>query len=100
MKCRVDAAPIVAIPAMGTPEMQITLRSSVIGGIPRPEAKGTERREAGREVFGETIERGERRPDRPDHRVGSHACGVSLPAKTRGRSPRTSPASLVSSPSG
>ena len=31
-----DAAPIAAIPAMGTLKMQITLRSSVIGGIPRP----------------------------------------------------------------
>src|SRR5262249_46342167 len=30
-----------AIPAMGTPKMQITSRSSVIGGIPRPEARST-----------------------------------------------------------
>jgi hypothetical protein len=39
---RTDAATIAAIPAMGTPEMQITSRSSVIGGIPKPEARGTE----------------------------------------------------------
>jgi hypothetical protein len=39
---RADAATIAAIPAMGTPEMQITSRSSVIGGIPKPEARGTE----------------------------------------------------------
>jgi hypothetical protein len=25
---------------MGTPQMQIRMRSSVIGGIPRPEARG------------------------------------------------------------
>src|SRR5215475_1014575 len=36
--------------------MQIMMRSSVIGGIPRPEARGTERRRACREVFGEEIE--------------------------------------------
>jgi hypothetical protein len=44
------------IPEMGTPEMQIVSRSSVIGGIPRPEARGTERREADRELFGEAID--------------------------------------------
>jgi hypothetical protein len=49
-----------AIPAMGTPRMQITLGSSVIGGIPRPEARSTERRGTGREVFGETIARSKR----------------------------------------
>jgi hypothetical protein len=41
---------------MGTPNMQIKVRSSVIGGIPRPKTRGTVRRRAGREVFGETIE--------------------------------------------
>jgi hypothetical protein len=40
--------------------MQIKARSSVIGEIPRPETRGTERRRAGREVFGETIERSKR----------------------------------------
>ncbi len=40
---------------MGTPKMQIAIRSSAIGGSPRPEIRGTERREAGREIFGETI---------------------------------------------
>ena len=32
--------------------MQITIRSSVIGVSPRPEARSTERHDAGREVFG------------------------------------------------
>ena len=40
-----------AILAMGTPRCR-SRRSNVIGGIPRPEARSTERREAGREVFG------------------------------------------------
>jgi hypothetical protein len=35
--------------------MQMTKRSKVIGRMPKPEARGTERREAVREVFGETI---------------------------------------------
>jgi hypothetical protein len=37
--------------------MQINARSSAIGVIPKPETKGTDRRQAGREVFGETIKR-------------------------------------------
>ena len=37
----------------------------VIGRMPRPEARGTERREAGREVFGETIACSKRQSDRP-----------------------------------
>ena len=48
---------------MGTPEDANHVRSSVIGGIPRPEARGTERRGAGREVFGETIARSKRQSD-------------------------------------
>jgi hypothetical protein len=43
------------IPVMGTPEMQIT--SPVIGGIPKPETRGTEHGEAVRGVFGEIIMR-------------------------------------------
>ena len=35
--------------------MQINTRSSAIGVIPKPKTRGTERRRAGREVFGETI---------------------------------------------
>jgi hypothetical protein len=42
------------------------LRSKVIGRMPKPEARGTERREAGREVFGETIPRSKRQSDRPN----------------------------------
>ncbi len=42
------------IPEMGTPNMQITIRSSVIGVSPRPEIRGTEGREAIREIFGES----------------------------------------------
>jgi hypothetical protein len=38
---------------MGTPEMQMTIRSCVIGVKPRPEIRGTERRGAIREIFGE-----------------------------------------------
>jgi hypothetical protein len=63
--CRAEAAPTAAISAMGTPEMQMTSRSSVIGAIPRPEARSTERRRAGREVFGETITLSKRRSGRP-----------------------------------
>jgi hypothetical protein len=48
--------------------MQINASSSAIGVIPKPEARGTERRRAGREVFGETIARSERQLDRPDDR--------------------------------
>jgi hypothetical protein len=35
--------------------MQMTKRSKVIGRMPKPEARGTERRRADREVFGEAI---------------------------------------------
>lgn len=63
---------------MGTPEMQMTSRSSVIGGIPRPEARGTERREADREVFRETIARSKRQSDRPDLRSLAAALGRDL----------------------
>lgn len=35
--------------------MQITSRSEVIGGIPRPEARSMERQKVLREVFGENI---------------------------------------------
>ena len=48
--------------------MQINARSTTIGVIPMPETRSTERRRAAREVFGETIKRSERQPDRPDHR--------------------------------
>ena len=34
----------------------MTQRSVVIGRMPKPETRGTERRGADREVFGETIE--------------------------------------------
>jgi hypothetical protein len=34
----------------------MTTRSSVIGGIPRPEIRGAARREADRGIFGETNE--------------------------------------------
>jgi hypothetical protein len=47
---------------MGTPEMQLTSRSSVIGGIPRPEARSTERRGVAREAFGENIAPSKRQP--------------------------------------
>jgi hypothetical protein len=36
--------------------MQIKPRSGIIGGIPRSETRGTARRGAGREVFGEAID--------------------------------------------
>jgi hypothetical protein len=48
---------------MGTPEMQLTSRFRVIGGIPRPEARSTERLVTAREVFGETIAPNERSPE-------------------------------------
>jgi hypothetical protein len=35
--------------------MHMILRSKVIGRMPKPEARGTVRREADREVFGETV---------------------------------------------
>jgi hypothetical protein len=44
------------------------MRSGVIGGIPRPETRSTERRRAGREVFGETIASSKRESDRPADR--------------------------------
>jgi hypothetical protein len=40
--------------------MQMTKRSGVIGRMPKPEARGTERRRAAREVFGETTVRSKR----------------------------------------
>ena len=36
--------------------MQMTQRSVVIGRMPKPETRSTERRRADREVLGETIE--------------------------------------------
>jgi hypothetical protein len=42
---------------MGTPKIHLTWRSKVIGRMPKPEARGTERPEADRGVFGETIAR-------------------------------------------
>jgi hypothetical protein len=36
--------------------MQTTQRSVVIGRMPKPETRSTERRRADREVFGETVE--------------------------------------------
>jgi hypothetical protein len=53
---------------MGTPKMQIASRSKVIGRTPRPETRGAVREKPVGEVFGETIERSEQSPDRPDHR--------------------------------
>jgi hypothetical protein len=50
-----DELPV--IPRMGTPKMHMKERSRVIGWMPKPETRGTERRQAGREVFGETIKR-------------------------------------------
>ena len=41
------------IPEMGTPRIQMTKRSSVIGANPRPEIMSTVRRRAGPEIFGE-----------------------------------------------
>ena len=59
--------------------MQITSRSSVIGGIPRPETRSTERRGAGREVFGEAIARCKRQSYRPDpHEVWRPRLGREL----------------------
>jgi hypothetical protein len=55
-------------PCDGDAQMQITSRSSVIGGIPRPEARSTGRRGTAREVFGETIARSKRQSDRPHPR--------------------------------
>lgn len=59
---------------MGTPEMQITSRSSVIGGIPRLEARSTERRGTAHEVFGETIACSKRQPERRTSRA--HPLGL------------------------
>jgi hypothetical protein len=49
-----------AIPRMGTPMMHIE-GSRVIGWMPKPETRGTERRQAGREVFGEAIRPSQRK---------------------------------------
>lgn len=38
------------------PDKKIKARSAAIGVIPKPETRSTERREADREVFGETID--------------------------------------------
>jgi hypothetical protein len=62
MKFRTDAAK-AAISVIGTPNY-INEWSIVIGGIPRPEARSTERRGAAREVFGETIARSKRQSER------------------------------------
>jgi hypothetical protein len=43
--------------------MHMVLRSKVIGWMPKPEARGTERREADREVFGEATTRSKRQSD-------------------------------------
>src|SRR6266481_5926178 len=63
------------IPRMGTPKMHMTLRSRVIGRMPKLEARGTERRGADREVFGETIERSKRQSDR------LHSSGLAAPPR-------------------
>lgn len=44
---------MTVIPDMGTPKMQMTIRSCVIGASPRPEIRGTGRRAATRKIFGE-----------------------------------------------
>jgi hypothetical protein len=51
------------IPRMGTPKMHMKERSRVIGWMPKPKARGTERRQASREVFGEAIGRSQRQSD-------------------------------------
>ena len=56
--------PIAAIPVTGTPKMQISSSSSVIGGSPRPETRGAT--PLG-EVFGEIDTLSDGRPDRSDH---------------------------------
>jgi hypothetical protein len=48
---------------MGTPEMYTILKSRVIGRMPKPKTRSTERGEAGREVFGETIAGSKRQSD-------------------------------------
>jgi hypothetical protein len=50
-----DQLPV--IPRTGAPKMQMKERSRVIGWMPKPKTRGTERRQADREVFGETIAR-------------------------------------------
>lgn len=44
---------MTVIPDMGTPKMQMTIRSCVIGASPRPEIGGTGRRGATRKIFDE-----------------------------------------------
>ena len=68
----------MAIPEMGTPWMQITSGSIVIGGIPRPEARSTERRSTARVVFDEIIVRCQRQSDRPDPPVWQPRTGRNL----------------------
>lgn len=50
-----DGLPV--IPRMGTPKRHMKGRSRVIGWMPKPETRGTERRQAGRGVFREAIGR-------------------------------------------
>jgi 5S rRNA maturation endonuclease (ribonuclease M5) len=61
-----DELPV--IPRMGTPKMHMIERSRVIGWMPKPETRGTEWRQAGREVFGETIKGSQRQSDRSHYR--------------------------------
>jgi hypothetical protein len=56
-----DELPV--IPRTGTPKMHMKERSRVIGWMPKPETRGTEWRQAGREVFGEAIGRSQRQSD-------------------------------------
>src|ERR1700730_12282751 len=70
-----DELPV--IPRMGTPKMHMIERSRVIGWVPKPETRGTEWRQAGREVFGETIKGSQRQSDRSHYRpvAGTPAAG-------------------------
>ena len=52
----------------------MVVRSKVIGWMPKPEARGTERREVDREVFGETITSSKRQSDPADARSLGATC--------------------------
>jgi hypothetical protein len=77
--------------------MHMKQRSRVIGRMPKPETRGTERQQAGREVFGEAISTTCSIALSP---CGSRASGVTSAVRTPGKLSRTSLSSFPSCTNG
>jgi hypothetical protein len=59
-----NSRPTNGDPSNGDTTDAYQLTPKVIGRMPKPEARGAERREADREVFGESIPRSKRQSER------------------------------------